>query len=182
MTKATKDQRNTTSLVALGHARVNPSRLRSACDIASRMNAGGCARARHLPPTREETDMFRRNFMEGVAVFMLVPIFAACGEDDTETGTTRDDCNGTGADTNTVDNHAHFVCVPNSDLDNPPAAGAMYATSTSDGHSHAVTFTFDELQSLAQGQTIDVMTSLEDGHQHSVVLIGRVVAGGRTPY
>jgi len=64
--------------------------------------------------------MQRREFIGGFVVFVLAPAaVAACGGGGDEYG--GGSCDGAGATTSTVSGHNHFVCVPNADLDAPPA-------------------------------------------------------------
>lgn len=124
----------------------------------------------------------RREFITtaagGFATLLLTPIIGACGSDSTSPSTstttnpTEPSCDGAGETSSVTLGHTHSLCVPLSDLDNPPAAGATYLTTTTDGHQHQVTLTQAQLMMVAQGQTVNVTTSTASapgftGHTHA---------------
>src|SRR5258706_5996179 len=108
--------------------------------------------------------MHRRDFVGSFVVFVLAPVAACSGNGSTGSGGGGESCDGAGADTSTVSNHYHFVCVPKSDLDSPPTAGAMYETSEAAGHMHQVTVTQADLQSMSQGPGVTLTTSANSSH------------------
>jgi hypothetical protein len=75
------------------------------------------------------------------------------------------------------DDHTHTVCVPATDLANPPSAGATYTTSPPDsggmviaGALHTITLTAAQLSMIQAGQSLTVTTSTDGGHDHQFVL------------
>jgi hypothetical protein len=75
------------------------------------------------------------------------------------------------------DGHTHTVCVPSTDLANPPSAGATYTTSPPEsggmvisGALHTVTLTAAQLSMIEGGQSLTVTTSTDGGHNHQFVL------------
>jgi hypothetical protein len=134
---------------------------------------------------------FLTNAAGGFVTLLLTPIVAACGSDmtygasTTTTNGTTPTCDGAG-DTSTVSNgHTHALCVPLADLDNPPASGATYGTSVTDGHRHTAALTQGQLMAVAVGQTITVTTSTVAtgnlaGHTHRFA-VAKAPAGAITP-
>lgn len=116
----------------------------------------------------------RRDFLAtagtGLVALVLTPIVSACGGDDDNASsvspTTPVSCDGAGETSTVVDGHSHTVCVPNADIDDPPAAGSPYVTSVADGHQHDVLLTADELTTVANGGSVTVTTTVELGHTH----------------
>lgn len=117
----------------------------------------------------------RREFLAtaagGVVTLLLTPVISACGSDSSSatsstTNSTTPGCDGAN-ETSTVSlGHTHSLCVPASDLDSPPAAGATYLTSITEGHQHMVTLTQAWLMAVASGVKVMVTTSTMDGHTH----------------
>jgi hypothetical protein len=111
----------------------------------------------------------RREFLRGsMATLVLVPL-AACSSDDgspaSAGGGSQGGCQGAFSTGTSSSGHIHTVCVPESDLTNPPANGGTYTTSSNAGHTHAVTLTQAQLQSVAGGGSVTV-TSSSAGHTH----------------
>jgi len=110
---------------------------------------------------------------------VLTPILSACSTDSTSPGSTSTNtnqtepsCDGAGETSSVTLGHQHNLCVPLADLQNPPAAGATYVTSTTDLHQHQVTLMQSDLVAVNQGQTVNVMTSSASaaglaGHTHA---------------
>lgn len=111
--------------------------------------------------------MHRRDFLEGCAALVIVPMVAACSEDIEGGGGT---CDGAGADTSVHGSHRHYVCVPLADLETVPAAAVTYVSSRDDGHTHSVTLTPAQLEQVAGGGSVALTTTRDDGHTHSVRL------------
>ena len=121
----------------------------------------------------------RREFLTtaagGFVTLLLTPVISACGSGyssgtTSTTSSTTPGCDGAGETSTVSAGHTHALCVPASDLDSPPAAGATYATSVTDGHQHTVTLTQAWLMSVAQGQKVTVTTSSVTGHTHAFVV------------
>ena len=128
----------------------------------------------------------RREFLTtaagGFVTLLLTPILSACGSDTSPTSTTTNPtnptCDGAGETSSITLGHSHTLCVPLSDLDDPPAAGATYSTGVTEAHQHQVTLTRAQLMSVAQGQTVNVMTSTVESHTHEFAV---QKAAGATP-
>src|SRR5260221_8492250 len=101
----------------------------------------------------------------GYVSLLLVPIAAACGSSNSSGGS----CDGVGSTSSVDMGHSHTVCVPASDLANPPASGATYTTSGPDP-THKLMLTASQLTSIQQGQSVAVTTSTDGGHSHNFTL------------
>ncbi|HSO36645.1 MAG TPA: hypothetical protein VLT33_29170 [Labilithrix sp.] len=109
----------------------------------------------------------------GLVTLLLTPLVGACGSSTepgtaTATGATTPaaGCDGAGETSTVVAGHTHTLCVPASDLSQPPAAGATYSTSISGGHDHAVALTSAQLTTVLNGGSVSVTTSTVSGHAH----------------
>src|SRR5688572_30509625 len=119
----------------------------------------------------------RRKFVTGSTVmFLVTPLAIACGGggDDADPPNA---CSGAGANSSVVESHSHFVCVAAADLMNPPSAGATYRSTMSDGHTHEVTLSADELAALGSNESVTITSAVADGHTHQFVL-QRTSSGG----
>lgn len=67
--------------------------------------------------------------------------------------------------------HTHTICVPASDLANPPDAGVTYATSSSLSHTHQVLLAQVDLIALAGGGTAKATSTTADQHDHDFVIV-----------
>ncbi|MGH7329450.1 MAG: hypothetical protein ACREJX_13980, partial [Polyangiaceae bacterium] len=90
----------------------------------------------------------RREFLGNATVtLLLIPLGAmlACGSSNSSPGGSTGNngvagCdNGIGETSTVANNHTHTICVLNSDLTAPPAAGVTYVTSNVEDHTHNVT-------------------------------------------
>lgn len=109
----------------------------------------------------------RRSFIEQTLIVLIVVPLAACGDDGESESR---ECDGAGATSSVNMGHSHFVCIPSSDLVNPPGTGGTYTTTLDDGHTHEVTLTAADLEELAGNGSVNVTSTLDDGHTHSFVL------------
>ena len=134
----------------------------------------------------------RREFLTtaagGFVTLLLTPILSACGSDSspstsTTTNPTNPTCDGAGETSSVTLGHTHTLCVPRSDLDNPPVAGATYTTgpAATDGHQHQVVMTQAQLMLVSQGQTVNVMTTTIEGHTHDFAVQKAAPSTGATP-
>jgi hypothetical protein len=62
------------------------------------------------------------------------------------------------------------VCVPATDLANPPPTGAMYTTSGPDP-THTITLTAAQLTAINMRQSVTVTSSTNGAHSHDFVLL-----------
>jgi hypothetical protein len=93
---------------------------------------------------------------------------AACGSDeDTLAG-----CDGVGAVSSVNDGHSHTVCVPAADLARRPTVSILYTTSLVMGHTHQITLTPEQIATLAEAGTVEVITTVDAGHSHTFTLGG----------
>jgi hypothetical protein len=75
------------------------------------------------------------------------------------------------------DSHSHSVCVPTADLNNPPANGATYESSTESAHTHRLILTTSQLAAIAAGSSVVLVSSNELDpetgvvHEHTWMLI-----------
>jgi hypothetical protein len=117
----------------------------------------------------------RREFLAqvGYVSLLLVPI-AACGS----SSGSGSNCDGVSSTSTVVSGHSHTVCVPASDLANPPAGGATYTTSGPDP-THTIALTAEQLTSIQQGHSVAVTTSTNGGHSHDFAL---AKASARLPH
>jgi hypothetical protein len=67
--------------------------------------------------------------------------------------------------------HTHTMCVPASDLANPPEGGVTYATSSTLAHTHTVTLARVDLEALAAGGTAMATSSTADQHLHTFAIV-----------
>ena len=122
----------------------------------------------------------RREFLTttagGFVTLLLTPLVSACTSD-TMTGTpttttnpTVPGCDGAGETSTVAQGHTHTLCVPASDLSNPPASGATYSTSVTEGHQHTVTLIQAWLMAINQGHTVNITTSSVLGHTHDFAI------------
>lgn len=66
---------------------------------------------------------------------------------------------------NTVDEHSHTFGLETSAIAMPTAA-VSGATSSDSGHTHAVTISTEQLQSVGSGESVKVTTTSASGHTH----------------
>jgi len=111
----------------------------------------------------------RREFLaqSGYVTLCLVPIVAACGSSNSSGG--GGSCDGVSSTSTIVSGHSHTVCVPTSDLTNPPASGATYTSSGPDP-AHTITLMAAQLTSIQQGQPVTVTSSTAAGHTHDFMI------------
>lgn len=107
----------------------------------------------------------RRQFLaRGTTVLLLVPIGASCMSGSSSSSGPNHNpqdqsCDGVDSTSSVVDYHEHTVCVPSSDLSQPPAGGATYTTSDNSQHTHTVTLSQAQLQQIDQGGDVTVTSS-----------------------
>jgi hypothetical protein len=118
--------------------------------------------------------MTRREILTtSTTLLLLVPVAAACSSSNNSSGGTEDAGNGCNGvfETSTVTNgHTHTLCVPTTDLTNPPAAGVTYTTSFDAGHTHThtVVLTQAQLQTINGGGSVTVTTSSPASHNFTI--------------
>ncbi len=70
-----------------------------------------------------------------------------------------------------VNGHTHTVCIGAADLTLPPAEGMTFATSETQGHSHTMTLTQEQLKAIESGREVTVQTSAVELHHHEFVVV-----------
>ena len=65
-----------------------------------------------------------------------------------------------------VQSHSHTFGVEASALATPPTDGVSGSTSADGGHTHSVSVTAQQLQSVSAGQSVKVTTTSTGGHTH----------------
>jgi hypothetical protein len=113
----------------------------------------------------------RREFLKGTfATLILIPLVGCSSDDDSPTspGNTGG-CQGVSSTGSNSGGHIHTLCVPNSDLTNPPAGGRTYTTSSDAGHTHSVVLSQADLQTIEGGGSVPV-TATGSGHTHDFVI------------
>src|SRR5580693_6319512 len=115
-----------------------------------------------------ESKLSRRELLnQSTVLLLLVPVagLAACSSNNTDAAAS---CNGVFETSTVTNNHTHTLCVPTTDLTNPPAAGTTYTTSFNDGHDHTVTLTQAQLQTIEGGGSVTVTTSVPFPHDFTI--------------
>lgn len=116
----------------------------------------------------QSPEMTRRSFLQktsgGFVVVTLIAAGCGGGDDDPQPG-----CTGISRTSTATSGHAHSICIPQADLNSPPAGGASYVSSSS-GHTHEVDLTAAQLTTIMTGGTVTVQDSLSDGHMHTYTL------------
>ncbi len=69
-----------------------------------------------------------------------------------------------------VNDHTHVVTMSKSEIQSPPAAGITLTTSANQNHTHTLAMTRDELTTVNGGTTVSVLTSTDQGHNHSFMI------------
>ncbi len=113
----------------------------------------------------------RREFLKGsTATLILIPL-AACSDDDSPVSAGGSGaCQGVLTTGSQSSGHVHTVCVPDSDLNNPPAGGGSYSTSSASGHTHTVNLSQAQLQTVSGGGSATVTSSSSSGHMHDFLI------------
>lgn len=92
---------------------------------------------------------------------MLVPVvpavLQACSSSPSDGPSSS--CAGADPLSTVNEGHTHSVCVPTSDMTNPPAAGATYTSSNDGSHTHTITLSAEQLSLIASGQSVAVTSS-----------------------
>ena len=71
--------------------------------------------------------------------------------------------------------HSHQVTISGTDIDNPPSANKTintteYGTAGYGGHYHTITLTPQDYQTIKDGGTVIVTTSVVNGHTHDFTI------------
>ena len=114
-------------------------------------------------------DITRKAFFEVMSAGSMLLLLKACGGGGGGSGSgfappITTVC-GAG-DSGISGNHGHLLTILRADLDS--TAPKTYSIAGSGTHDHAVTFSVAQLQALKAGGQATVVSSLGDGHTHSV--------------
>jgi hypothetical protein len=117
----------------------------------------------------------RRELLSATTTLLLVPFIPlACSSSSSGNGGSSpgtdsgNGCDGIFETSTVTNNHTHTLCVPTTDLTNPPAAGKVYTTSVSENHTHTVNLTQAQLQSIESGTAVTVTTSAPAAHMFTI--------------
>jgi hypothetical protein len=111
----------------------------------------------------------RRELLSSSTVLLLlVPTACSSGSSTIQASEDASACNGVFEISTVTNNHDHSLCVPSTDLSNPPAGGATYTTSLNDGHTHTVTLSQQQLQTIQSGGSVTVTTSAPFAHDFTI--------------
>jgi hypothetical protein len=81
-----------------------------------------------------------------------------------------------------VENHTHDFSIATADLNAPPTNGISGPTTTTLGHFHTVILAPAQLATIEAGGTVNMMTTVTDGHAHNFVFSLAAAEGtGTTP-
>lgn len=117
----------------------------------------------------------RRGILATLILLAVAVKVAGCSDDE-GSGPSADagPCDGLEATSTLEANHTHLLCIPRTDLEEPPEDGAEYRTDTTaevrPPHTHTVTLTLAQLETLAENGTVEVTTSTDRGHDHTFTL------------
>lgn len=93
--------------------------------------------------------------MKKGVVFALLALLAGTSCDNPVAALT-----GVTAISTLAENHTHRCSIPLSDIDDPPAGGRSYTTTTDVGHAHTVSVSESQLRDLQQpGAAVSVVSS-----------------------
>lgn len=110
--------------------------------------------------------MGRREFIGAAAAALFAGVaITLTGCDEEDKATTPTDGSKAG-DVNTVSGHRHSVTITKAQLD--AAAAVTLTLSTDSGHNHTVSLTADQVTALKGGTMINVASSENSGHTHTV--------------
>ena len=66
--------------------------------------------------------------------------------------------------------HTHRITLNRSDIENPPAAGITRQTSSGSGHTHSFSMSQAQLQSVNNGNSVNITDSVSSGHSHTYTI------------
>ena len=106
--------------------------------------------------------VFAKNLAGWTVIIAGMPVLVtACGNNSGTNGPAEEVWTSTA-----VENHTHEFTILLSDLGAPPASGLDGNTSATEGHTHLVMLTQDQVKTIASGGTVAVTTSTANGHAH----------------
>ena len=70
-----------------------------------------------------------------------------------------------------VQAHTHTFGIEMSDIASPPTDGVSGATSTDGAHSHEVSISMEQLQSVGSGDSVKITTTSVSGHTHEFTFV-----------
>ncbi len=98
-------------------------------------------------------------------VALLFSGVLSCGK-----STSPGDITVTSSVSSVTGDHSHQVTISGSDIDNPPAGGRTITTTYVNYHSHTITLTQQDFQTIKDGGTVNVTTSEASGHTHTFTI------------
>jgi hypothetical protein len=126
----------------------------------------------------------RREFLRGTTVTLIMIPIGACSSGSSSSsspdaggGNPGSGCNGILTTSSNVSQHTHTLCVPTTDLTNPPGAGNTYTSSSNldplnnQNHTHTVTLSAAQLATIQGGASVTVTSSNNDSHTHDFAIM-----------
>ncbi len=123
----------------------------------------------------------RQLLTRGSTLLVLVPVLPAliqgCSSGSSSDHQGGGSCAGTDPLSTVNAGHTHTVCVPNSDMTSPPAAGATYTSSNDGNHTHTIALTAQQLSTISSGGSVTVTSSSDvdpvngEAHTHNWTII-----------
>ena len=113
-------------------------------------------------------DFIKRATALAVLGLPILSIASSCSTDDVSPNSTPDpnDCLANGTSSSIGSNHGHSMTVSKTDVEN--GTEMTYAIQGSSGHNHQVTISAANFTALKNNNSIQVTSSSDDGHTHSV--------------
>lgn len=111
----------------------------------------------------------RKQFLGAAASGAVLVLLQGCGgggddDDNNNPPPSGQSCGASGAAI--AGNHGHTLSIPSADLD--ATTNQTYSITGTADHSHSVTFTPAQLQSLKAGQSVMVTSTTDSAHEHVV--------------
>jgi hypothetical protein len=118
--------------------------------------------------------MDRKDFIKKMAgsVLFAIPVISVLGCSDSSSsssppnGNPENDCLKNGTNSVINSNHGHTIVVSKADVDS--GMSKEYDIAGSSGHDHRVTISASSFDKLKSNQSIQVISSNNDGHMHSI--------------
>ena len=101
----------------------------------------------------------RELLARGTTVLLLVPIISSCSSNNSSSADAAASCSGIDSTSTVNADHTHDICVPTTDLTNPPAAGVTYTSTNVGMHTHTLMLTQAQLMTIESGGSVGPITS-----------------------
>ena len=123
--------------------------------------------------------MKRRTFIVKAGALFSMPLIITeigCSDDEPVSSTepNGNEAKSFSTTSSINDDHSHTIIILLIDVNNPPPDGNTISSSENESHSHTIMLTQKQFQQLADGETINVISSTSSGnyssHSHSFSL------------